>query len=143
MNENTALVNRAFREVWNEGNYTNLNQYVASDMIIHSSLQGEEIRGPAGVKQFYTSLRAAFPDIHFVVEDQLVQGDRVVTRWTARATHKGEYRGVPPTGKQITMTGIDIDRIVNGKVVEYWPITDELSLLRQLDALPAPVQVGH
>jgi predicted ester cyclase len=71
-------------------------------------------------------------------EDQIAQGDRVVTRWTAHARHMGEFQGVPPTGRQVTMTGIDIDRLANGKVVECWPMMDELSVLQQLGVVPMP-----
>jgi predicted ester cyclase len=128
--QNGVLVDRAIAEVWNKGNYAILNELVASDVVIHSSTPGEEIHG-----------REAFPDIHFTIEDQIAQGDRVVTRWSARATHKGEFQGIPPTDKQVNLSGIDIDRLVNGKVVECWPIVDELNLLQQLGVLPARNQV--
>jgi steroid delta-isomerase-like uncharacterized protein len=101
--QNKALVRRAVEEVWNRGNFAIVGELVASDLLIHSSTPGDDIQGPEGVKQFYTTLRAAFPDIHFTIEDQIAEGDRVVTRWTARATHKGEYQGVPPTGKQFSL----------------------------------------
>jgi predicted ester cyclase len=94
-------------------------------------------------EQFYATLRAAFPDIHFMIEDQIAEGDRVVTRWSARATHTGEYQGISPTGKQLSVTGIDIDRIANGKVVECWPHMDELGLLQQLGVVPTPGQAGQ
>jgi steroid delta-isomerase-like uncharacterized protein len=139
--QNGVLVDRAIAEVWNKGNYAILNELVASDVVIHSSTPGEEIHGPEGIKQFYSALREAFPDIHFTIEDQIAQGDRVVTRWSARATHKGEFQGIPPTDKQVNLSGIDIDRLVNGKVVECWPIVDELNLLQQLGVLPARNQV--
>jgi steroid delta-isomerase-like uncharacterized protein len=133
--QNTALVRRAVEEVWNRGNYATLGDLVASDIVIHASRPGEEIHGPAGVRQFYTTLRAAFPDISFTIEDQIAEGDRVVTRWSARATHAGEFQGIPPTGKQVQLAGIDIDRIANGKVIECWPIADELHLLQQLEGV--------
>ncbi len=92
---------------------------------------------------FYTGLRAAFPDIHFTIEDQIAAADRVVTRWSARATHSGEFQGIPPTGNAVVVTGIDIDRIADGKVVECWPVVDELGLLHQLGVAPSPGQVGR
>lgn len=140
--QNKMLVRRAVEEVWNRGNFAVVDELVASDILIHASTPAEEIHGSEGVTQFYATLRAAFPDIHFTVEDQIAEGDRVVTRWTARATHTGAFRGIPPTGKQGAITGIDIDRIVNGKVVECWPISDELGLLQQLGVIPAPEQAG-
>jgi steroid delta-isomerase-like uncharacterized protein len=139
--QNTALVRRAVEEVWNRSNYAILGELAASDIVIHATRPGEDLHGPAGITQFYTELRAAFPDIHFTIEDQIAAGDRVVTRWSARATHRGEFQGIPPTGKQVALAGIDIDRIANGKVIECWPIADELSLLQQLGAVPAPKYV--
>jgi hypothetical protein len=68
----------------------------------------------------------------------LAEGDRVVTRWTARGTHRGELMGIPPTGKPVTMTGITINRLEGGKVVEDWTVFDQLGLLQQLGAIPAP-----
>lgn len=135
---NTMLVRRAIEEVWNRGNYAIIDELVARDVVIHASQPANEIHGPEGIEQFYATLRAAFPDIHFTVEDQVAEGDRVVTRWTARATHKGEFQGIPATGKQVSVTGIDIDRLANGKVVECWPVADELGLLQQIGVVPTP-----
>jgi len=134
--QNKKIVCRAIEEVWNRGNYEIVDNLTASDIVVHSSKPGEEIHGPEGLKQFYATLRASFPDLHFTIEDQIAEGDRVVTRWTACATHTKEYQGIPPTGKQYMITGIDIDRIANGKVVECWPVADELSLLQQLGVVP-------
>jgi steroid delta-isomerase-like uncharacterized protein len=134
--QNKIIVCRAIEEVWNRGNYEIVDDLTASDIVVHSSTPGEEIHGPERVKQFYATLRASFPDLHFTIEDQVAEGDRVVTRWTARATHTSEYQGIPPTGKQYMMTGIDIDRIANGKIVECWSIEDQLSLLQQLGVVP-------
>ena len=108
---NNVLVQNAVEEVWNKGNYGTLDELVTSDIVIHSSTLGEDIHGPEGVKQFYTILRAAFPDIHFMIEDQIAHGDKVVTRWSANATHLGPFQDIPPTGRQVHLSGIDIDRI--------------------------------
>ena len=99
--QNTMLVRRAVEEVWNRGNFAIVDELVASDLVIHSPTPGDEIHGPAGVKQFYATLRAAFPDIHFTIEDQIAEGDRVVTRWTAHATHTAEYQGIPPPASSL------------------------------------------
>ena len=133
--QNKMLVHRAVEEIWNRGNYAVTDEIAASDIVVHASMPADEIHGAAGVKQFYATLHAAFPDINFAIEDQIAEGDRVVTRWRASATHMGEFQGIPPTGKQVSITGIDIDRIVNGKVVECWPNADELGLLKQLGVL--------
>lgn len=136
--QNKALVRRAVEEIWNQGNYAALGEFVASDIVIHATMPEAEISGPEGIKQFYSTLHNAFPDLRFTIEDQIAEGDRVVTRWSARGTHTGDFQGIPPTGMQFRLTGIDIDRIANGKVVECWPNADELGLLQQLGALPVP-----
>lgn len=133
---NKMLVRRAIDEVYNQGNLAVLDELVASDFVIHSP--SAEIHGPAGAKQYVAMLRAAFPDIHFAIEDQIAEGDRVSTRWTARGTHTGEFQGIPPTGKQVRMAAIDIDRIANGRVVECWTNSDDLGLLQQLGIVPTP-----
>jgi steroid delta-isomerase-like uncharacterized protein len=141
--QNTTMVRRAIDEIWNRGNYALLREIAADDIVIHASPPGEDIQGHEGIVQFYGALRAAFPDLHFTIEDQIAAGDRVVTRWTASGTHAGEFQGIPPTGKAVRITGIDIDRIVDGKVVECWPEANELGLLQQLGALPAPEMVAR
>jgi predicted ester cyclase len=88
-------------------------------------------------------LREAFPDLHFTVEDQIAAGDRVVTRWAGTGTHEGEFQGIPPTGRKVRISGIDIDRFASGKVVECWPEVNELGLLQQLGVLPAPELVAR
>jgi predicted ester cyclase len=86
------------------------------------------------LKMFYT----AFPDLHHTFEDQIAEGDKVTLRLTFRGTHQGEFQGIPPTGKEIAITAIVIDRIVDGKMVEHWSNMDSLSLMQQLGVIPAP-----
>lgn len=131
-----TIVRRAFDEVYNQGNLDAVDELVTEDFVARSP--SEEIRGPEGMKQYVSALRAAFPDLHITVDDQFEDGDTVVTRWTARGTHLGPFLGIAPTGKQGSMTGIDIDRIVNGKTVECWTQSDALGLLQQLGAIPSP-----
>ena len=83
---------------------------------------------------------AAFPDLHHTVEDQVAEGDTVVTRMTLRGTHHGEFRGIAPTGKPIVVSLIGIDRFENGKFAEQWSQLDTLGLLQQLGVIPAPGQ---
>ena len=97
-------------------------------------------RGSEDVKKFIMEYRTAFSEIEDIVEDMIGEGDRVVTRWTLRVTHTGEFRGIPATGKRITITGIGIFRFSQeGKVVESWDSLDQLGMLRQL-GVPAPQQ---
>jgi steroid delta-isomerase-like uncharacterized protein len=135
---NTMIVRRAVDEIWNRGNFALIDDLAASDVVVHMSSAMGDIHGPEGIKEFYSALRAGFPDIHFTIEDQISDADKVVTRWSAQATHTGAFQGIPATGKTICLVGIDIDRIANGKVVECWPVADELSLLQQLGVVATP-----
>lgn len=93
--------------------------------------------GPEGSKMFVTVYRKAFPDIRFTIDEQIAEGDKVVTRWTGFGTHKGELADIPPTGKSATVTGIGVDRIVNGKIVESWGVFDQFGMLQQLGVIPS------
>ena len=97
--------------------------------------------GNAGVRQANAALAAAFPDTVHIVEDQIAEGDRVVTRLRARATFTGELLGISPTGKPVEITGISIHRIAEGKLVEHWASADLFGLMQQMGALPAPAEV--
>ena len=134
--QNKSLVRRFIEEVWNQGNLDFIDEVVASDYLDH--MPQAEANGPEGARQFYAALHTAFPDIHFMIEDQIAEGDKVVSRWTARATHTGEFMGIAPTGRQGVVTGIVIDRIANGKFVEGWSIFDELGMWQQLGVVPEP-----
>ncbi len=142
-NENKDLVRRAVEDIWNGGNFATIGNYAANDIVVHASSPEEELHGIEEITRYYSELRDAFPDIHFVIEDQIAEGDRVVTRWSATATHTAPFHGIPPTNRTGRITGIDIDRIADGKVVECWPNADELGLMRQLGVIPAPEQVGQ
>lgn len=91
-----------------------------------------------GLRVLFSEFVEAFPDQHIVAEDVIVHGDKVVVRWTLTATHRGTFFGVPPTGRKIVMTGIDIERIADGKIVEHWGGEDMLGLLEQVGAVQTP-----
>lgn len=133
---NKRVVRRSFDEVYNQGLLDVVDELVARDFVAHAGSQ--EIHGPDGMKQYVAALREAFPDLHLKIDDQVAEGDRVVTRWTASGTHTGHLRGLPPTGKLGVMSGIDIDRVVDGVAIECWIHADELGLLQQLGAIPSP-----
>jgi steroid delta-isomerase-like uncharacterized protein len=92
--------------------------------------------GPAGLKPIIAGFRAAFPDLQVTVEDQIAEGDKVVTRYTMRGTHQGAFMGLPPTGKHVTVSGIQIERVVQGQIVEHWRKSDDLGMMQQLGAVP-------
>ena len=132
---NKAIFRRYVEEVWKDENLDIADEIFAEKYLSHQSDGTALERGPEDVKKFVTEYRTAFSDIEDIVEE----GDRVVTRWTLRVTHTGEFRGIPATGRQITITGIGIFRFSEeGKVVESWDSLDQLGMLRQLGALPEP-----
>lgn len=135
--ENKALARRLVEEAYNGGRLDVTDELVAGDFVGHDPSLPEEVRGPAGVKELIAGYRAAFPDIHVTIEDQIADGDRVVTRWSVKGTHQGELMGMPATGKQATVTGITIDRIADGRIAESWDNWDTLGLMQQLGAVPA------
>jgi steroid delta-isomerase-like uncharacterized protein len=134
--ENKAVFRRYVEEVGNEGNL-DLAEEIFSRYLAHQSDGSMLERGPEDVKRFMGEFRGGFPDFHSTIEDMVAEGDKVVTRWTMRGTHRGEFRGIAPTGKQIAVTGIGIFRFSpEGKVVESWDNFDQLGMMRQLGALP-------
>ena len=112
------------------------DEIFAANYVAHTP--GAEGDNPDSVKQLMTGLFTAFPDLHLTVEDFIVEGDKVVARWTSQGTHKGDLMGITPTGRQVKQTGIAIYHIVGGKVVEEWAERDMLGFMQQLGAIPAP-----
>jgi steroid delta-isomerase-like uncharacterized protein len=98
--------------------------------------------GPQGTKDVVAALSAGFPDAQFTVEDQIAEGDKVTTRYTVRATHRGAFMGIAPTGKHVTVAGFNIVRVEEGKIAEMWDEQDVLGLLQQLGAIPQMAQAG-
>lgn len=129
-----AAIRRVYEEVWNQGNLAVVDELLAPDYIGH--IPPETLTGPEGYKQFVTRYRTVFPDLHFTVADVVAEGDRVVSRWTCRATHQGELEGIAATGMQVRSTGMSIARFSAGKMVEYWANWDALGLMQQLGATP-------
>ena len=129
--ENKAIVNHFGEQVWNRGNLEAIDDLVAVDFVGYGP--GRRVtRGPEALKQIVTRMRAAFPDLNFTVEDEIAEGDKVVTRWTGTGTHQGEWRGVAPTGKQVSFAGIAIRRITGGKIAERWVNADYTALIREI-----------
>src|SRR3712207_4052080 len=135
----TTLFRSFHMELLQQGNLAVADEIIAPDFVIHSSgLLPPLQRGPAGAKQLAVLIRGIFSDVQLTQEDTISAGDKVVIRWSASGTHTGEVLGLAPTGKRMTMTGIDIFRIADGKVVELWQYWDQLSLLQQFGVIPAP-----
>ena len=136
--ERKAIFRRIVEEGFNKGNLAIVDELVATNHVNHA----DNVHGPEEYKQFITMYRTAFPDLHMTIEDQIAEGDKVVNRWTSRGTHKGNLMGIPPTGKQITMTGMYVAQIVGGKIVQEWGNFDALGMMQQLGVGPPPGQAG-
>jgi steroid delta-isomerase-like uncharacterized protein len=131
---NKEIVRRLNVEPW-DGNLGVIDELAASNYVGHDPAT-EEQRGPDAIKEFVNDYLTAFPDGKITIEEQLGEGNLVATRWTGRGTQQGELMGIPPTGKQVTVTGITISRIEKGKVVEEWSNWDTLGMLQQLGVVP-------
>jgi steroid delta-isomerase-like uncharacterized protein len=136
--QNKAICRRADEELFNRGNLDVADELFAVDYVYHDPTGGEDWRGPEGVKRYVSMFRTAFPDLHLTIEDQIAEGDKVAYRWTARGTHQGELMGIAPTGNRVTVTGIAIARLADGKIEEMWESSDALGLMRQLGVVPSP-----
>ena len=132
---NAQVMRRTLRDIMQGGDVAVIDELFASDFAGHNTNGGT-----FGREEFREGVRAmlsAFSDRQVVIEDQLADGDKVATRWTVTAKHSGEFQGIPATGRRGSMTGISIDRLAGGKIVESWEVTDDAGLLRQLGALPS------
>ena len=133
------LVQWYFERIWDRGELDAIDQLFSPDFVRHGpALEGGETGGFEGLKQLVRMYRGSFPDLRVPIEEQIAEGDVVVTRWTAYGTHQGELMGTPPTGRPITVPGILIDRIAGGRIAEEWASYDALRMLQQLGVIPAP-----
>jgi steroid delta-isomerase-like uncharacterized protein len=133
--QNKLVLRRFFEEIFNQGNLAAADEIVSSDYVNHNAAP-TETPGREGLKQFVTYARAGFRDLHFIIDDQVAEGDKVVTRWTATGIHQGEFAGIAATGKPVTITAINIHRVADGQIQEGWLIWDALGLLQQLGVQP-------
>lgn len=135
MSEEHKAAARAVFEVWSTGEIERLDEHVSPDVVHHDPYDPNAADGLAGMKRSIELNRAAFPDMRLTVEDQIAEGDKVVTRWRGEMTHSGELAGVAPTGNRIAIGGITIDRFENGRIVEAWRSMDTLAVLQGIGAV--------
>ena len=133
--ENKTIVRQYLEAVWNQKDMSVIDKCIAPDLIQHVR---NVPPGPEGIKRFFQMIYSSFPDAHLTVDDMLAEGDQVMWRFTVRATHLGPFRGIPPTGKSFTLTGMAMTRMREGQMVENWNETDDLGMLQQLGVLPSP-----
>jgi steroid delta-isomerase-like uncharacterized protein len=135
MSEQNKAAARSVFEVWSTGEIGRLDQFVSSDVVHHDPYDPNAAQGLVGMKRTIELNRRAFPDMRLTVEDQIAEGEKVVTRWRGEMTHSGEMAGVAPTGNRVTITGITIDRFEHGKIVEAWRNMDTLGVLQEIRAV--------
>ena len=133
---NKALIRRFYEEVFNKRNLAALDDFYAPDHVDHSLPPGLPV-SPEGTKQAIAVMMEGFPDLHITIEDMIAEGDKVVTRFTTHGTQQGGLGGIPPTGKQVAISTIEITRIAGGKIAEDWGLDDRLGMLQQLGLVPA------
>ena len=117
---NKALVRRWLEEVFSRGDLDAADGLFTSNYVLHDPSFPRDVYGPEGIKRYVSTYRVAFSDLKVTVEDQLAEEDKVVTRWTARGTHSGEFLGLTPTRQEVAVSGIEFDRVVGGRIDEAW-----------------------
>jgi steroid delta-isomerase-like uncharacterized protein len=139
VDENTAIALR-FAQIWGQGSLDLIDELASPDIIVSYPLLPAPVHGAAAFKEVIRGIRSAMPDVACEVHETIAQGNSVAGRWTMRGTQTGELNGIPPTGRRVTLTGITIYRIVDGKVVEEFGEENALGLLQQLGVIPTPEQ---
>ena len=137
LEENKAIV-RKFIQSYNERKLDLIDDFVASNYIDHGKNIGRE-----GLKQLISMGISAFPNWYEAVEDIIAEGDKVWVLLTYTGTHRGEFMGLAPTGKKITSKAVDIYRVVDGKLAEYWNVTDNVNIFRQVGAIEITEKGKH
>jgi len=137
-NENKAIVERWFEEIWNQGREDVIDELLAPDAVIHGLEHPDSIgkTGPEAFKPFFHAFRGAFPDIHITIETIVAEGDDVMTLFNVTASHKGDQLGLAATEKEINISGMTLARIQNGQLVEGRNNIDLLKLYQQINVLP-------
>ena len=131
---NKLLIREYIEKVVNTGNVNDIEKYVSPDYY-EGNKPGGQIVGIEGAKQHILGVRQTYPDLHVTIEQQIAEGDWVVTRITARGTHHGSWLGMKPTGKKVTITGVNIEKVIDGHIVEHGGAADTLEALLEIGAV--------
>ena len=132
-----ALTRRFINEVINEGNLDVIDEALDDEFVEHEEFPGLP-PGKEGPRFFVTMFREGFPDLSATIEDIIVEGNKVVSRVRFSGTHRGEFMGIPPTGKKIDVQAIDIVAYRDGKATDHWGVTDQLAMMQQLGVIEEP-----
>lgn len=135
--DNEAILHRFIHEVINQGRYEVCDEIVAEDFFELDPLPGQR-QGREGLKEVIAMMRSAFPDIYWVTEECIASGDKVVTRFLWTGTHHGNFLGIPATGRPVTVKGVVIDRLVNGRMTNSRILMDTFGMMMQLGVIPPP-----
>jgi steroid delta-isomerase-like uncharacterized protein len=130
--KNKQIIQTYFNEVWNKGNVDVLDELLSTDYINHTPSTPNPPQGAIGLKPIVLAIRKGFPDLHYEIKEIITTKDRVVARVLMTGTQTDSLFGIPPTGKRIKVNQINIEKIENGKIVEHWRVTDELTMMKQL-----------
>jgi steroid delta-isomerase-like uncharacterized protein len=125
-------ITSTYLEVRNTANLALLDQIIDAAAVVHDCGAPADIHGLDSLKSYYKGSHAGFPDFKITFDDVLVSGDNIIVRWTITGTHTGMMRGLPPTGKAVRFSGLAIDRVAHGRIVEEWVYFNVLDLLQQL-----------
>ncbi|MFN2464770.1 MAG: ester cyclase [Candidatus Dormibacteria bacterium] len=137
LNSNKALVRRYYDEAFNGCRPEVVEELAVEDYVEHDPFPGMG-NGRADLTNRVRGILAAFSPLFFTIEDVVAEGDRVVVRWSQVGTHSGDFMGIPATGRQFTIAGIDVHRLRDGRMSEHWHVVDQLALLGQLGVIPQP-----
>ncbi|MDX2244215.1 MAG: ester cyclase [Leptolyngbyaceae cyanobacterium bins.302] len=129
---NKDVAKRYFNEILNSGNLDAIPEIIAPEFVLHFPLFPRPIRGQDALKHFVTTLRTAFPDIHYDVDREAGDQDKAAIRWKLSGTHQGEYLGIPPRNTPVTLQGVSIFRLNDGQILEAWVNENDLGLLEQI-----------
>ena len=138
---NKAIVRRLMDEDISQGNLAVADEIIDPNFFDHTNPPGMQ-HGVMGHKAIVTLFRASFPDLRWQIDDMLTDGDKVVIRTTMRGTQRGEFFGIPPTGRHVVVSGVHVLRLAGGKIVEHWGNNDDLGMMRQLGMISSPEQAG-
>ena len=137
MPDNASIVRNFVDQILNQGHIDQAQAFVWEDVVEQVPFPGQGL-GLSGLQDVLRGMKAAFPDIHWNIEEQISEGDRVMSRFTWTGTHRGPFLGIPPTGRQVSVWGVVIDRLVDGRIKQTRIIMDALGMMAQMGVIPPP-----
>jgi steroid delta-isomerase-like uncharacterized protein len=135
--DNKTIVRQLYEEVWNKRRLELVDEIISPSHALHDANLFDSAIGPEAYKRQVTRFITAFPDLRFSVEDVFGEKEKLAVAWTISGTHKGEFMGIPASGKRVSVDGITLNHIVNGKIMDSYISWDALGLMQQLGVVPA------